>query len=325
MSANKKNHLASCGYLRGFTAADGRLTAVNIRSRTVYQRRPEDVAFRNHFWGKDQALRDEVEQKFASVETEVPRILGAMVASGLPASGSADRGLLLEFLAMHFVRNPTWRGLIATLLERRIIEQGHDAPEYEGLRRVLRSDRHWIDALLRQMPQVASVLGSAQWALLRFNGPWLLTCDQPLVPVPFLPPGMRVPGKTTQGLLETTEFRFVVDPTHALILSWFDAPDWAEWIDADPVLAADINRSIAGNTDVEYFHHPDQVPMFVAPPWMPTDECNPVSSRLHPGYDQAAATGSERRRRASEILRGMVENEITNEIRTVTVTEPRAA
>jgi hypothetical protein len=61
-----------------------------------------------------------------------------------------------------FVRNRTWRGLISTLLERRIIEQGHDDPKHDGLRRVLRSDRHRIDTLLRQMPPVASVLGSAQ-------------------------------------------------------------------------------------------------------------------------------------------------------------------
>jgi len=58
---------------------------------------------------------------------------------------------------------------------------------------------------------------------------------------------------------------------------------------------------------------------------MPTGECNPISSRVHAGYDQVAVAGSERRRRASEILRGMVENEITNEIRTVTVTDRRAA
>src|ERR1700683_698120 len=128
MPANKKNHLASCGYLRGFTGAAGRLTAVNIRARTVYRRRPEDVAFRNYFWGKDQELRAEVEQKLSSVETQVPRILSEMSAGRLPASGSSDRGLLLEFLAMHFVRNPSWRRLISTLLERRVVEQGDDAP-----------------------------------------------------------------------------------------------------------------------------------------------------------------------------------------------------
>lgn len=96
--------------------------------------------------------------------------------------------------------------------------------------------------------------------------PWLATCDQPLVAVPFLPPGTPVPTKTNPPLVETIEFRFVLDPSHALILSWLDAPDWSNWADGDAVLAADINRSIAGNADVEYFHHPDHPPMFVAPP-----------------------------------------------------------
>lgn len=106
MPANKTNHLASCGYLRGFTGDDGRVAAVNLTARTVYRRRPADVAFRNHFWGRDQHLRDEVEQKLSSVESQVPRVLAAAIENGPPASGSVDRGLLLEFLAIHFVRNP---------------------------------------------------------------------------------------------------------------------------------------------------------------------------------------------------------------------------
>ncbi|PZS09218.1 MAG: hypothetical protein DLM64_11050, partial [Solirubrobacterales bacterium] len=117
-SANKKNHLASCGYLRGFTGDDSRLTAINLRSRTVYHRPPEGVTYRNHFWGKDQALRDEIESKLCSIESQVPRILREMVSCSLPSSGSQERGVLLEFLAMHFVRNPSLRTQIAGLLER---------------------------------------------------------------------------------------------------------------------------------------------------------------------------------------------------------------
>ena len=224
MPANKKNHLASCGYLRGFTGDDGRVAAVNLTARTVYRRRPADVAFRNHFWGRDQHVRDEVEQKLSSVESQMPRVLAAAIENGPPASGSVDRGLLLEFLAMHFVRNPNWRSLISGLIERQIAEQRHEGPEHQGLRTVLRSDRYWVDTLLRQIPQVASLLGSTQWAPLRFEMPWLATCDQPLVAVPFLPPGTPVPAKTNPPLVETIEFRFVLDPSHALILSWLDAP-----------------------------------------------------------------------------------------------------
>jgi hypothetical protein len=182
-----------------------------------------------------------------------------------------------------------------------------------------------VNTLLRQIPKVASVLGSAQLACLRFPQSWLLTCDQPLVPVPLLRAAASVPSKTFPRLLETTEFRFVIDPHHALILSWFDAPDWSEWYDGDSVLAADINRSVASNADVEYFHHPDHVPTFVAPPWTATWECNPISPRLHAGYDQSAAVNSDRRRRAGKILHEMVQDQITDEIRTVTVTDRLAA
>lgn len=76
-----------------------------------------------------------------------------------------------------------------------------------------------------------------------------MTCDQALVAVPFLPAQKPVPAKSSPGLLETTEFRFVVDPSHALIIFWFDAPDWSAWTEGDAGFAADINRSVAGNAD----------------------------------------------------------------------------
>ncbi|MDQ6805799.1 MAG: DUF4238 domain-containing protein [Actinomycetota bacterium] len=318
------NHLASCGYLRGFTAADGKVAVVNVKSRQLYCRRPENVAFRNYFWGREQKLRDEVEGLLSRIEDHVPRILDDLVRYGPPSHGSADRALLLQFLAMHFVRNTAWRALIERTLEHQIAVRGHHGPRWARLREQLRADRYWIDTMLRQIPQVASLLGSTQWALLRFPHPWLATCDQPLIPLALLPQGARVPVGETPPLLETIEFRFVVNPSHALILSWHDAPDWTAWAMADQLLAAEINRSVVGRTDVEYFHRPDAKPPFVAPPWTPTDECNPISPRLDDGYWRETAVHSQRRRRADKLVLRAIEQDVSHQIETVVVTAPAA-
>jgi hypothetical protein len=325
MAQNVRNHLASCGYLQGFTGSHGKLAVVNVRARRVYERRPEDVAFRKHFWGREQELRDEVEQKLASAEAHAPRILSELTARGAPAHGSRDRGLLLQFLAMHFVRNPAWRNLVSEVLKRRIVAQGHDGPEWRHLRELLLSDRYWVDTILRQIPQIAALLGSMHWALLRFPAPWLASCDQPLVPLALVPHGVRVRFDETPGLLDTIEYRFVVDPCHAIILSWHDAPDWQTWSSADLHIAADINRSVVGHCDVEYFHKPDFKPPFVAPPWMPTRECNPISPKLHEGYWREAALRSRRRAEAAVIVQDAINRQVTDEIRTVIVTERAAA
>ena len=288
----------------------------------MYHRRPEEVGFRNRFWGREQEIRDAVEGQLSSVETHIPRLLNDLVSTGGPAHGSADRGLLLQFLAIHMVRNPAWRNVIGGNIERLIVARGHDAPEWAPLRDRLRADEYWVDAVLRQIPQIAGMLGSMQWALLRFPAPWLATCDQPVLPVALAPQGVRVPVHETPALLETVEFRFVVDPWHAVILSWHDAPDWKSWADADQHIAADINRSVVGRADVEYFHRRGVEPPFVAPPWLPTDECSPISTRLHADYWTGAAENSERRRRAAVMLRDAIDNDTTDQIRTVTVSAP---
>lgn len=321
---NVRNHLASCGYLRGFADGTGKLAVVNVRSRQVYSRRPEDVAFRKYFWGRDQDLRNEVESLLSDVETHVPRLLRNLTTTSPPPHGSEERALLLKFLALHFVRNPAWRTLTSQILERQIIARGHVGPQWARLCEQLRADRYWIDTMLRQIPQIASLLGSTHWALLRFSSPCLATCDQPLVPIALLSRGIRASLAETPALLETIEFRFVLDPRHALLLSWHDAPDWDAWALADQSVAADINRSIVGRTDVEYFHHPELRPPFVAAPWMPSGECNPISPKLHDGYWRETAIGSDRRRQAARIVSEAVEKDVTDQIETVVVREAAA-
>lgn len=226
---------------------------------------------------------------------------------------------------MHFVRNPTWREIISGVLEREITTRGHDRPEWSKLRARLRTDRYWVDALLRQIPHAAGVLGSMHWALVSFGGPWLITCDQPVIPVGFVPDGVRVRVDETPGLLETIELRFVIDPSHAVILSWHDAPDWSSWSRCDLPVAADINRSVAGRADAEYFHYRRCTPRFVAPPWQPSGECRPISPKLHDGYWRQTAITSERRRRASANVLEAIEQQKSDQIHTVIVTERAAA
>ena len=106
------------------------MAVFNVKSQQLYCRRPENVAFRNYFWGRDQKLRDEVEGLLSRIEDHVPRILGDLVRRCPPPHGSADRALLLQFLAMHFVRNPAWRAVIDRTLEHQIAVRGHQGPHW---------------------------------------------------------------------------------------------------------------------------------------------------------------------------------------------------
>ena len=46
--------------------------------------------------------------------------------------------------------------------------------------------------------------------------------------------------------------------------------------EGDMRIAADLNRSVAGHCDIEYFHKPGVEPPFVAPPFVASGECNPI-------------------------------------------------
>lgn len=312
-----RNHIVTKAYLRGFCDNDGRIGVWN-RTGKRFAASPNSVGYRKWFFGDDEALRAEVEQKLSAVEHRLPGIRDDMIAGRFPQHSTPDRGLLLEFLAIHVVRNPAWRRLIEDLVERQIVVRGHDAREWEAFREVIRSDRYRVGTMLRQIHEIASILGSLHWTPIRVPEKWLCTCDQPVVVFPRLQEGARARVDQQTALLDTVEFRFVLDPQHALIMSWLDAPEDHRWRDVSLAVAADLNRSVMGRADADVFHYLGLKPPTVAPPFLPTNECRSIASALHLGYSMDAAATSERRARTAKIVLRMIEEQGPPRIETVT-------
>ena len=75
------------------------------------------------------------------------------------------------------------------------------------------SDSFAADALMDEIPVLASMFGSMLWALVRFDEPCLFTSDQPVVAVPFQSGGPEeVRPIPSAGLLQTLEYRIAIDP-----------------------------------------------------------------------------------------------------------------
>lgn len=321
MPAYRSNHLAARCYLEGFTDEAGFLMVRGRYQSEARRARPNKVGFRNYWWGRDEEVRALAEQRLSLAESAAAGVLRAISNVGLPPLGSKERGALLEFLAIHLVRSADWKELIFNAREHALHANGHDRPGFEAIAAWVRSDRFWVDALLRHIPQAASLLGSTHFDLIRFRQPWLLTSDQPLVQLPFLRVGEQaLVSGPRPSLTESAEYRFVVDPHHAIVMSWLDQPEGENVVDGDLAMAADINLAAGARTDTEFFWKPGIDPPLACPPWLPA--CSPLSGSIHPGYGTEMALASERRRRANAMLLELVNGEISSEIRTIRLDPP---
>jgi len=317
MPDHVSNHLAARCYLGGFTDPDGWLMVRGRYGSNSRRARPKSVGFRNYFWGHDDLLRSTIEQRFGIAESNAAPALARIRQVGLPPVGSPQRGALVEFIAIHAVRTPAWRNLIFEVRDRLLREQGHDKPGFEHIADWVRSDDFWIAATARQVPAIGTVLASAYWDLVRFTSPWLLTCDQPLVQFPFLRANeRRLAVEARATLLETLEFRFVVDPWHAIVISWIDQVEELQPVNGNLRMAADLNRSVGVRTDQEFFFLPGADPPLAAPPWNARDSV-PLAGLIHEGYGTGEATESQRRHRAAGLLFESIDQDVTDQIRYV--------
>ena len=76
MSAYARNHLSSRFYLDGFADADGSVKVLTMGGRRpVRLAKPNNVAYRRNFWGKDATLRQKVERTLSEGESDAAPVL----------------------------------------------------------------------------------------------------------------------------------------------------------------------------------------------------------------------------------------------------------
>jgi hypothetical protein len=284
-------------------------------------RQPSTVGIRTDFYA-DPELAAKAEKTFNGYET---RGLDALrrIESGWPlerGSGYLDRLSVAGLVAVHMVRNPSFRHYLDRLrvanVERTIAEGTLCGPEAEEkFIAESSSEKFAVEHFLSLIPKTASLIASAHWTLIEFPDRLLATSDQPVTIVPILPDGMRAPVDAAPrgGILFAEEFRFPIDPKHALLFTWAEGRDTPVVPTGSDDLAAELNRAVISQADREWFHHPQRRPTTLPLSGMPTGNCVPVARRLMTWYGPKAAAESLRRRAAAERLDLMIEKEITTE------------
>jgi hypothetical protein len=183
-----------------------------------------------------------------------------------------------------------------------------------------------VEALLKQIPRMASLLACMHWSLIALDEPLLASSDQPVVVVPFLAHRQPAPIEALPraGFLDTVEVRIPIDPQHLLLLSWLDEPDGGDVRRGSFPHAADVNRSTFAQADVEWFYKPGTHPPRLAPPFL-EPACEPISYGLLPGYSLNAAYRSRRRTEADRIMRDIIASGVTDTLTWVSVRERTSA
>jgi hypothetical protein len=319
-----KPHIVTAGYLRRF--ADGKLIqpvrkGTSPSDRPMSPRQPSTVGIRTDFY-VDPEIAAKAEKTLNGYET---RGLDALrrVKSGWPlerGSGYLDRLSVAGLVAVHMVRNPSFRHHLDRLriayVERTIADGTLGSPEAEE-RFILEStsEEFAVEHFLSLVPKTASVVASAHWTLIEFPDRLLATSDQPVTIVPILPGGTRAPIEAAPrgGILFAEEFRFPIDPKHALLFTWADGRDTPVIPMGSDDLAAELNRAVISQADREWFHHPQRRPTTLPLSGLRTGDCVPVARRLMTWYGPKEAAESLRRRAAAERLDLMIEKEITTE------------
>jgi hypothetical protein len=327
MSAYARNHLSSRFYLDGFADADGSVKVLTMGGhRPVRLAKPANVAYRRNFWGKDAALRRKVERTLSEVESDAAPVLRDLVPSWpLPAS-LPERAPLLQFLALHLLRTPGWRQLLPELGVRCVADYGHLYPgemSRDEMLEVATSDSFAADALMDEIPVLASMFGSMHWSLVRFDEPCLVTSDQPVVAVPFQSGGSEeVRPFPAAGLLQTLEYRIAIDPRHLLLLTWLDTDDLMPSISGTPRLAAEANASVRAQASTQWFYRPGSEPP-LGTVLLRNSSPTGIAPALLASYSLAHARRSRRRKEANRHMHEMTEENITDELR-VTVVQRRS-
>ncbi len=266
------------------------------------------------WWGSDPVLAKEVEESLGQCEDPALRSLRDLDRSfdqHWPLSNKT-RALLAQFIAIHVVRTPGFGAFLRRTTEEIINEQrtlGRASPEeIRDAARKFRADRGHANTLLGQITRIASLLSSMHWAIVRFDKDLLITADQPVIVLPWnyahhTPSPAVVP---VNGYVNTVEIRFPLNPQTLLLMSWQEDDDAPAPVQGTFHQACNVNTSLSRQADKEWCFRPDTIPQLVAPPLL-RSPIIPISFELLPNYNFAAARGSQRRRKADELMSEIVE------------------
>ena len=311
MSHPKKIHIVTAGYVRRFTRGD--VVTVHDHEGRVREQGSGGVGYQRDFWGSPERA-SKIEAGFSKLESHALNVIEDIQARW-PLRG-VDRAALGRFLALHIVRLPAYGGFARMLGERAarqtiadgLVEYKLDPEQAAMYAEALRGESVHVKGLVRQMSRIACFLCSMHWSLVEFPDDWLVSCDQPVVLLPYTPaPITPASAITPQGLAATLEGRFTLDPRHALMLSWHGTEE--TMLAGTYRQACSINGALKKQTLKEWFSRPGSHPAFYAFPLLAEPPVYPISIELLPGYGVASAAASPRRQAAEKLIVEMIDTQ----------------
>lgn len=280
------------------------------------RRTPKTVGYRPRYFANREIAR-RAEQRLSVIEGKGLEVLNQLdEVWPLEGKGTIEpRWYLARLVAVHMVRNPGFWDKMAQSasisIAQRLPEYKLNATQERELLQVLTSEEFAVDHMFSMIAKSASMIASAHWTVIEFEDRLLATSDQPVTAVPLLDDGAKTPvdPQPAHGLLNTEEFRFPIDPNRALLFTWADALDTPEPVQGDDDIAANLNRSVIGQAELEWFHHPARRPTTLPRSGLYTEDCTALGRLLLPNYSTAAAVDSPRRREANRCIERMTEED----------------
>jgi hypothetical protein len=325
---NRKNHIITAGLLRRFADAHGRVQPVprtGPLTKKLEPRRPENTGYRQRFF-QDRAIATAAEHTLSQYESKGLAALRTVEAKW-PLEDDvrfADRLDIACLVAIHIVRTPAFRHHVDEIQNRALRDYQLSEQAMEPFLQEVTSEGFRVSHMLGMIPKLASLIASAHWSLIEFQDRLLATSDQPVSIVPVLPEGMATPVSAISagGFLLAEEYRFPIDPSHALLFTWANEPDAPTPLRGDHDIAANLNRAVIAGADREWFHNPERRPTVLPLDAVPTSDCFSIGRLLLPDYGMNAVLESQRRIDASACLEEMIENEVTDHFHVARVAVP---
>jgi Protein of unknown function (DUF4238) len=315
--AYRKNHLASQFYLANWAGASGRLCVVAPPETRAEERRPENVGYRNSFWGADRPLRRTVERRLHQIETDAADVLRRLDELWPLKRGTEEWQALSMFLAINLWRHPFGQDRLRDAGHFVLADQeaAYNArfgrSEFERFVGVVSSDAYRADLFTRNLVRAGSLIGSMHWTWVEFSGRDLATSDVPLTVVPILRDDEVAPVAPLPAgsLLDTEELRFALSPEDALVMTWLDHQGEGLRVRGGDRIAAYLNRAVIRQADRQWFHHPERRPTTLVTPDLGETWCPPVGRLILPGYDSARARCSRRRAHTGQMMRAAIDSD----------------
>jgi hypothetical protein len=325
---NRKNHIITAGLLRRFADSRGLVQPVpraGLVTTTLKPRRPENTGYRQRFF-QDRVIAAATERTLSQYESKGLAALRTLQAKWPLEDDAriADRLDIACLVAIHILRTPAFRHHVDEIQNRALPDYQLSDGAMEPFLQEATSEGFRVSLMLGMIPKLASLIASAHWSLIEFDDRLLATSDQPVSIVPVLPEGMSAPVSAVSagGFLLAEEYRFPIDPYHALLFTWANEPDAPTLLRGDHDIAANLNRAVISGSDREWFHNPERRPTMLSLDAVPTSACFPIGRLLLPDYDMTAVLESQRRIHASACIEEMIENEVTDHFHVARVAVP---